>query len=709
MSKIFGKYLNEFEDLFFFEKNNTFDIYNAHNIKDNRDVTLKIMKKESYPDYVSLMKKLNYQKDILNKYKSENFLNLYRIFETENYVILEQEWYETNMHEYIMNNGPSSSQKEFFKEVAIELAKALQILYTNRIMHRMIKSSTVFLTMKKNKYSVKLGEFSKAIYFKDNVSECLNSYYYSAPEIINGEKYDEKCDIWSFGIVLYDLYFGDLPYGYKPSKNKIIRAISDESNFKLKKSGIPTLDQLFEETLRINPEQRLNHEELFSLVFSEQFMSTEKSDFTLLKKNSINSIDDLITKKDVIININEIDDSSLFDSVKSDINATKYNNILYYDEKVDHIHSLIRDCINFERETPGSFILCQNMESLKIIKEEILKEIKLYPRTKFNLITSGSSFDKIINFLTDNPEFEKCFRNYCIYCFNLKKYEHFKEKYKDKLKENIYSERKDIIQYIKNSSSSKIVPFHINKIITYNLYRTKDSIRKTEYLFMQFYGDIKKEQYQEYYNQFQEYISDPENLDQFKNDKNQLLNCLKNFDTNGSKLILRVFINILYTHLNKFLINNDLDLEKWVVFYISRIQENILILLNSEYYYKWETQQLYMGDNLSLSELLQFIRIKGIISFSKFLMFYEDKKLAEEISHRNDSINYYKTEQKFSVLFIINKDPEETHIYYGLNIEKFNDKNNKGVLIMPYRFFEFKKIEINLQEYTANIYLRTIL
>ena len=55
------------------------------------------------------------------------------------------------------------------------------------------------------------------------------------------------------------------------------------------------------------------------------------------------------------------------------------------------------------------------MESLEILKEEILKEIDLNPKTKFNLITSGSTFNKVINFISQNSQFEKCFKNYCIY------------------------------------------------------------------------------------------------------------------------------------------------------------------------------------------------------------------------------------------------------------------------------------------------------
>ena len=314
MKEKLGDYINEYQDIFFNEKKNNFEIYNAYNINYEEDVILKLIKKEDCPNYDLLMKNLKNQKDILNLCKSENIQNLYRYFETENYVILEEEGYDENLHQYIMNNGPSDSEKEFFKSIALGLGRALEVLYKNGVMHRNIKSSNVFLTKKTGEYSIKLGEFSNAIFIRDNISESLNSYYYTAPEIINGENYDEKCDIWSYGIVLYDLYFGDLPYGYKPSKNKIIKAISDENNFIIKETGIPTLDKLFKYTLKINPNERYSHQQVLKLIFSPKFMKKgEKIDSHIPNNEVVSNNDNKISfiDKENLIQIINNDNENL--------------------------------------------------------------------------------------------------------------------------------------------------------------------------------------------------------------------------------------------------------------------------------------------------------------------------------------------------------------------------------------------------------------
>ena len=84
----------------------------------------------------------------------------------------------------------------------------------------------------------------------------------------------------------------------------------------------------------------------------------------------------------------------------------KFNNIIYYDENLDYINSIRKESDFFEKKTFGVFILCSNLESMKIIREEILKQIKKDRRTIFNLITTGSACEKIMVFINGNKDFE---------------------------------------------------------------------------------------------------------------------------------------------------------------------------------------------------------------------------------------------------------------------------------------------------------------
>ena len=654
MSKFLGNHKNEYQDIIYLEANNKIDIYTAYNKQYNRDVTLKIINKEKFKDIN--LEKLNKEKEIIDKCKSDNILNIYNVFEVDNNFILEQEDYEKNMHEYITDNGPLNNNKIFFKQIAIEMAEALKILYDNKIMHRKIKSSSIFLKNKNDKYKIKLGNFEQAIYIKDNKSEPLDSFYYTAPEIINGDKYDEKSDLWSFGITLYDLYFGDIPYGYKPSKMKIIKALNSEDNFKYEKSNIPLLDIIFDGLLKINPDERISFEELFDIILEKDFMDKNAKYIKTNEKNEVNSLtsslignnikednnqevlssslregiikednqDELFvslrkSRTNEIINkeeINVISSSLRASKIKLKNKKEKYNNILYYNENNINYESLLNAYNFFDQETPGTFIFCPNMESFQLIKEEIKTENKENNKIKFNLITTENNLDKIIDIISNDKEFSNCFENKCFFCSDLLKYEDYKNRYQNIFYDYIYNKKGDIANFIYSTSNEKISLFKINELITY----TKYSINyiPSHKKILKYFDEFNEEKNKKYYDELEKFINNKDEKVKMNN-KSEFLDGFKNIKDNN---FLSIYIENIYENLNHFLIE-DINNEECIKFFTARIMASFLkYRYEKDKYYNWG-KDIYYGTNLKLSELLQYERTKEKIAFPNFSIFYE--------------------------------------------------------------------------------------
>ncbi|OMO86459.1 hypothetical protein COLO4_21121 [Corchorus olitorius] len=80
---------------------------------------------------------------------------------------------------------------------ALEIAQAMQYLHEQKpkLIHRDLKPSNIFLDDAKH---VRVADFG--------------TYVYMAPEVIRSEPYDEKCDVYSFGIILNELITGNYPY-----------------------------------------------------------------------------------------------------------------------------------------------------------------------------------------------------------------------------------------------------------------------------------------------------------------------------------------------------------------------------------------------------------------------------------------------------------------------------------------------------------------
>jgi NIMA (never in mitosis gene a)-related kinase 1/4/5 len=86
-----------------------------------------------------------------------------------------------------------------------QIILALKHVHDKKILHRDLKGSNVFLT---SKGFVKLGDFGVAKALektKDMAATVVGTPYYLSPEIVQAQPYDYKTDVWSLGIILYEM------------------------------------------------------------------------------------------------------------------------------------------------------------------------------------------------------------------------------------------------------------------------------------------------------------------------------------------------------------------------------------------------------------------------------------------------------------------------------------------------------------------------
>ena len=744
MSDFLGKYANDFEDVFEVAETKFGKIYQAYNKKYKRCCHLKTFEKEKLQqgDYDFLIQKIQSEEQITKLCKCENVIELYQKLEVDDKIIFELEYCEKDINAAIIDNyGGMQGDKEFFRKIVIDIAKALKKLHECGVMHRDIKPSNIFLNntdKKEGERIAKLGDFGCSIFIQDNMSDPIGTILYSSPEIHKNIDYNEKCDLWSLGITLHELFFGIPPYG--PNYNiNIIKECLFADKFLIKKTNFPSFDILLRKLLTVKEEQRISFEEFFQIVFDENFLKDEekflksKPQYKSLYEEILKAEEPIfpdtgILESDNPLEQNEINKKQIVTLVKGghfpDImnipngstneGEEVFNNIIYYDENKDFRENVYKDSDFFERITPGAFILCSDMESLELIKDEVVKQYKREKKTIFNLITTGRTCDKIMEYLNKNKDLKNCIANACVFCFNLGTWSKLLNKYNNILR-GVYNIQTQVAEFIKKYSSKDIKPFPLTKLITLADYNNKYKDRHKK--ISEFYGNMSVEDYKKHLEEMKKLIKTEAEKNALKKQQNVLLGGFMTFEIKNdlallNKLIIKEYTKeTFYGDLNRWLMNSKMNSYDTIAYFTSRLMYSLNNYgKENKMYYDKDNTTLRRGIKIPYSCLLPYIRAVGkVILLSSFTSTSENEKKARNFSGRDVAEKQYKKNNIFSVIYIIHNNYKNNWVSNGINVQNESAyKDEKEILYQPFSFYLVKKVNIDIKNYIADIYLETV-
>ena len=100
-------------------------------------------------------------------------------------------------------------------EIFKQICNGYKVLYQNKIIHRDIKPENIL--MHDGVYKIADFGFGRIVDSLDDISikTILGSPIYTAPQILERQGYSAKCDIWSLGVLLYQLLFFETPFNMK--------------------------------------------------------------------------------------------------------------------------------------------------------------------------------------------------------------------------------------------------------------------------------------------------------------------------------------------------------------------------------------------------------------------------------------------------------------------------------------------------------------
>jgi serine/threonine protein kinase len=186
-------------------------VYLAEDTKLRRNVAIKFL-----PHHIAVnsdeRKRFEIEAKAAASLNHSNIATIHAIEDVDGQLFLVMEYIKgRDLRDVVMETGPVAPSEAI--NMAIQIAEGLQAAHEKGIVHRDIKSSNIMIT---DKGKVKIMDFGlakvgKGIQLTKDQST-LGTAPYMSPEQIRGETVDHRSDIWSFGVVLYEMLTGEQPF-----------------------------------------------------------------------------------------------------------------------------------------------------------------------------------------------------------------------------------------------------------------------------------------------------------------------------------------------------------------------------------------------------------------------------------------------------------------------------------------------------------------
>jgi serine/threonine protein kinase len=168
------------------------------------------------------------------------------------------EYYDFDLAEIIYTSSIDDKTKNYILK---QLIKGIKNIHQKNIIHKDLKPDNILL---KNDLSLCINDFSLSEKVAFSNKECCAKLY-RAPEIYKNEKYSNKIDIWSFGVIMYELMFNSkfLNCDEKDIKSKI-------ENYNIKENKnlnnlIQPYQKIIINCLSKNPDERLSASQILDM------------------------------------------------------------------------------------------------------------------------------------------------------------------------------------------------------------------------------------------------------------------------------------------------------------------------------------------------------------------------------------------------------------------------------------------------------------
>ena len=201
------------------------NVYKAQDIKLSRTVAVKVLKEEFSED-MTFVNKFRTEAQSAAGLEHPNIVNVYDVGSENGFYYIVMEYVEgITLKDYIKKKGHLSYKEAL--SITIQVGRGLQAAHEKNIIHRDVKPQNIIIS---TDGKVKVTDFGIARAATTNTihSDVMGSVHYASPEQARNGYVSNRSDIYSLGIVMYEMVTGKVPYDGESTVQIAIQHLQDE-------------------------------------------------------------------------------------------------------------------------------------------------------------------------------------------------------------------------------------------------------------------------------------------------------------------------------------------------------------------------------------------------------------------------------------------------------------------------------------------------
>ena len=253
-----GKIISHYKILEKLDSGGMGEVYKAEDTKLQRTVALKFFPPELTRDEDA---KTRFRKEAIaaSALDHNNIGTIHEIVETEDYFFIAMSYYEGGTLKDAIDSNTNGLDVNEALDFAIQIADGLDKAHSKDIVHRDVKPANILVT---GENQIKIIDFGlaklKGSSLVTKSGTTLGTVAYMSPEQIECKTVDERSDVWSLGVILYEMLAGQKPFQGEYEHGVMYKILNEEPEFITRVNNrVPRqIERIIEKSLFKDPEKR---------------------------------------------------------------------------------------------------------------------------------------------------------------------------------------------------------------------------------------------------------------------------------------------------------------------------------------------------------------------------------------------------------------------------------------------------------------------